>query len=484
LKKLIKQLAGESVIYGISGMVSRFIGIFLVPLYTRVLLPEDYGRLNLVNTTFYFISVLIVCALDNSAARWFYDTEEESDRKKTISSWFWFQLATSVLALFIITIFSAIFSNIILKENTPILFIIPALGLLTTILPVILINWLRMSRKPLHTVIFTTVSVLLNIGFNIFFTLYHKMGVKGILLAAVISNSIVSLYALYTLRNWLLIKYISKFRLKEMLKFALPLIPTSVAFWVLNGSSSYVLSHYYGKAEVGLYQIGNMLASVVTMIVGAFQMAWGPFAFSIINKPEAKKIYALVLTLYTTLMCTMALGTALFAQEGLMILTTSKYYSAQWVGGILAFNGIIYGFAYIAVMGISKVKTTTPIAFAVIVAAMLTAILYFILVPLLGKEGAALSTALGYIFVPVYVFYKSQKVWFIPYNFLLSISIISLSILSYIAYFFLSNSSYIHNLWVKIILFILYLIGIFIVVIKKYPSQINALLFKLKKTRL
>ncbi|MBK7588372.1 MAG: oligosaccharide flippase family protein [Bacteroidetes bacterium] len=151
MKYLLKQLAGESLIYGISSMLSRFIGIFLVPLYTRLLLPADYGALSLVNSTFYFIIVLAVFALDSAAARWYYDTEDINERKKTIASWFWFQLISSLILCSIIVLCSPLLSKYILKDSTKnILFIIPALGLLANILPTMVSNWLRFQRKAIQ----------------------------------------------------------------------------------------------------------------------------------------------------------------------------------------------------------------------------------------------------------------------------------------------------------------------------------------------
>ncbi|HOZ52594.1 MAG TPA: oligosaccharide flippase family protein, partial [Chitinophagaceae bacterium] len=183
MKTLLKQLASESAIYGISSMLTKVIGIFLVPLYTRLLTPADYGSLNLVNSTFYFIIVLAVFALDSASARWFYDTHDIEDRKKTISSWFWFQMIASVVFAFIIILGSSFFSRIILNETKPLLFIIPALGLLANVLPGMVTNWLRFQRKAIHTVIFTVSNVLLNIGLNILFVLYLKWGVMGVLAA-------------------------------------------------------------------------------------------------------------------------------------------------------------------------------------------------------------------------------------------------------------------------------------------------------------
>ncbi len=57
MRKLLKQLLSESAIYGLSGMASKIVGVFLMPLYTRVLLPSDYGELNLINNTFLLLGL-------------------------------------------------------------------------------------------------------------------------------------------------------------------------------------------------------------------------------------------------------------------------------------------------------------------------------------------------------------------------------------------------------------------------------------------
>lgn len=451
-------------------MVTKLIGLFLVPLYTRVLSPTDYGTLNLVNATFYFVVVLAVFALDSASARWFYDTEDTDDRKSTISSWFWFQLAASAILALIIILLSPFISRFILKEDKPVLFIIPALGLLANILPGMVSNWLRYQRKAVHMVVFTILNLLVNVGMNVLLVLVLKWGVKGILTAMLVSNTVASVYVMMLMRDWIRPRAFSMQRLKEMLRFAMPLIPTSIAFWVMNSSSSFIIEHYHGKGEVGLYAIGSMLASAVTMVVGSFQMAWGPFAFSIINKPEAKNTYAMVLTLYSMLMSSVALGVALFAREGLMILTTPAYHGASMVAGLLAFNAIIYGYAYIASIGTSIVKDNRPLALAVIMAALLTGSLYFLLVPHFGKEGAAISTSLGYLIVPAYIFYKAQQYWHIPYKFSLSM----LVVLSALVCFVFSLSVNIENtlilLLVKGIILLVYLFTLYVLFRKNYPE--------------
>ena len=127
--KYLKQLAGDSMIYGISGIVGKMIGIFLVPLYTRLFLPEDYGVINLINTSFFLLGILVVCALDNSVYRWFFDTIEESDRKKSFGSYIWFQVILAIFVSALIIIFSPCpCEKLFSKTGKAIYLILPALS--------------------------------------------------------------------------------------------------------------------------------------------------------------------------------------------------------------------------------------------------------------------------------------------------------------------------------------------------------------------
>lgn len=417
MRKLLQQLVGESAIYGLSGMAAKIIGVFLMPLYTQVLTPSDYGELNLVNNTFFFISLFVVFGLDNSAARWYYDTEDRTERKKTITAWFSFQLLFSVFLCVLLVFFSSSISSLIVDSDNYLLFVIPALGLLANVVPSILTNLLRFQRKSRQTVIFTLIISLFNVSLNILFVLFLKIGVIGILLSALISNATGTIYGYFILKDWVDLSLFSWKRLKDMLIFAYPLVPTVLAMWVLNSMSSYIIGTYCGKHDVGLFQVGITISSAISLIVGAFQMAWGPFAFSIHKKPEAKRTYSLVLTLYTALTSFLSLAVGLFAKELLEVFTTPDYYEAAFVIGILSFNNMATGLMYIANIGPSIAKTNKPIAVAIFIGAGISVVLFFMLIPSIGIVGAAIGTLTGTMLIPVYVFYKAQKMWHVPYKF-------------------------------------------------------------------
>ena len=416
--KQLKQLGSDSLIYGLSGIITRMIGIFLIPIYTRLFVPKDYGVINLINTTFFLMSLLVICALDTAAGRWFYDSKEEEDHKKTFGTWIWFQFILSVTIAVLVIIFSPYLVNTFLKEEgKPVYFILPAVTLVTNMLPGIISNWFRLHRRPVATVVFSVSQTIVTIGLSVLFVIILRWHITGVFAALTISSSIFSLVALQQMHGWLNFKYFSKDRLKVMLKYASPFIPAAIAYWLLNSTDSYFLAFFKDKAEVGLFAIGASLAAGMALFTGAFQQAWAPFAFSIMNDENAKQVYANVFLLFGYAMGLLAALLMLFAPEVLMLLTAPAYYASAWVAGILGYNLVLIGFTYIASIGISIAKVTAPYGYAMLFATILTIILDIILIPKYGKEGSAVATVAAQLLVPGILFYKGHKVYPIPYKY-------------------------------------------------------------------
>jgi O-antigen/teichoic acid export membrane protein len=416
----IKSLAKDSLIYGVAGIISRMISIFLVPVYTRIFQPSDYGIISLINTTFFLVNMLAICALDNSAARWYYDTNDEVERKRTIASWFWFQLVLSIALVLLLVLAMPVVSRYLL--NIPIkdmwlIWLLPCCTLLTNILPTIIWNWYRFNRRPKSTIFFTLSQSLLTIGLTIIFVVILKWGIVGVYSALFISSLVFSLIAIFQLNDWINIKYFERRRIREMLLFALPLIPAALAFWLINSTDAYFLQFFKNKNEVGLFSVGAALASGVSLFTGAFQQAWSPFAFSIINEPDAKATYANVFLVFGIIASIITLGMFLFTPEMLQLLTTTQYYNAAWVASILSLNIILIAFTYIASIGTGIVKNNKYYSIGVLMAAIVTVILDIVLIPVWGKEGSAIATVVAQLIVPIYLFYHAQRLYPVPYQF-------------------------------------------------------------------
>jgi O-antigen/teichoic acid export membrane protein len=303
------------------------------------------------------------------------------------------------------------------EDGKPIYFILPAITLITNILPSVINNWYRVHRRPHATVLFSVSQTVVTIGLSVLFVIVLRWHITGVFAALAISSAIFSLVALQQMHGWFSIKYFSKQRLILMLKYAAPFIPAAIAYWLLNSTDSYFIAFFKDKAEVGLFGIGASVASGIALFTGAFQQAWGPFAFSIMNDENAKQVYANVFLLYGYVMGFLAALVMLFAPEILMILTAPAYHDAAWVAGILGYNLVLIGFTYIASIGISIAKVTAPYGIAMLAATILTVILDIALIPKFGKEGSAIATVAAQLIVPAYLFYKGHQVYPIKYKY-------------------------------------------------------------------
>lgn len=415
--KYIKQLGRETIVYGISGTISRFIGIFLVPLYTRVFSPADYGVIALVTSLIGLLSTFIVLGLDNSSGRWFYDTDNTAQRKSVISSWFWCQTVVGLIAALIMSLFAPQIAVLLLgsPEYATVVRVAALMIPLGTFRKV-LGNWLRYQRQAWMTTVYLTASSLGTIGLIALFVLVWRQGLVGLYWAQVIAAVLTALVAVAIFKSWIASQYISWKLLKEMLVFGLPLVPAGIASWVRASSDRFILQMFRETSEIGLYAVAGTIASGVALITGAFQMAWGPFAFSILHERDSVRVYTKVLSVYSLLGCLLGTALSLFAPLFLHILTPLEYFSAASCVPYLVFSYLATGAIYIVAIGSSIAKRSLPIAVSIFIGAGVNALLNFVLIPYFGKEGAAFSALVSNICSVAYLYSASQKNYHIPYQ--------------------------------------------------------------------
>lgn len=418
--KFIKQLTGETVIYGLSSALTRMISIFLVPLYTLVFSPSEYGIIAIIASFDGLITTFVVLGMDNASARWYYDESntELFNKKQVMSTWFWFQLAVSVLISVLIIFFSDLLS-VFLTDSADLksLIIITGLTIPLNAFKKVLGNWLRYQRKAWNTISFSIVTSLVTIGLTIYFVLILRIGLAGIYWADLIALFLMSIVAGFIFKDWISPLHFSISLLKQMSRFAFPLVPSSIAGWVTASADRFILKGYVKTDEIGLYFIAASLASILTIIISAFQMAWGPFAYSILSEPSAKKIYSKVFSLYFLIGTFSATTLSIFAPLILKIFTTSSYSGASSSVSFLAFSSIAIGSTYIAALPCGIAKKSTPLSVSIFLGAIINTILNFFLIPIFGKNGAAIATMVAYSTSSIYLFIIGNKLYPIPFHY-------------------------------------------------------------------
>jgi O-antigen/teichoic acid export membrane protein len=359
----------------------------------------------------------------------------------------------------IILVFSNMMGRLIVKTpNAGLYFRIAAMTMPLGVLNLVVSGWLRMQRRPWAQAIFTFGTTLINIFLTIWLVIFLHQGIKGVFVSQMITAGVGTLAAASMMKDWVNPGHVRLERLREMLLFALPLVPGSVALWIVTLSDRYFVDFYTSVSEVGLYSVGSSLAAILALATGAFQTAWAPFAYSIHKAPEAKKVYANVFLAYMWLTCAMSAGLGMLAPEAIRLVATQKYLGASSVVGLLALSYVMMGAIYIAGLGPGIMKDSRPMGVTAVVGAILNVACNVLLVPSMGKEGSAIATLISQAAVVTYLFYRSQKLFPIPYRFGPAVGLTGLAL----GVMWLGHLVHFAHLWSTVLAKVTLLVGLFI----------------------
>jgi O-antigen/teichoic acid export membrane protein len=413
-----KQLGKESLIYGVAGMLNKFIAVFLVPLYTHVFSQEEYGLQGLVLATVTLASTLAVMGMDSAVHNWYWQTEQQEDRQTTIASWFWLQMFTAVLLGLGIYLAADPLSLLIAGDTAaaPLL----RLGALTLPLVVshgVVTNYFRLRRQAKATMWYSVVSNLVLVLLTMLFILGLKMGLPGFFYAQIAAGVGTTLAGALLLRGTVAPSRVRWSRLREMFPYALPLVPAAFAFWALGFSDRLFIEKLVSTGQVAVYQFAAALASAMAMVTGAFTTAWGPFALSLQRQPDAPQIYAKVLPAYLAGGGLVVAGLAFFGPEAVAILAPPAYAAAAPLAAWLSLGVLINGLAYIAGTGLALARRSSAFPVAVFLAAGASLALNALLIPAFGITGAAWAAVISWFVYSAFIFWRAQRIHPLPYSF-------------------------------------------------------------------
>jgi len=320
-----KKLGKDSMVYMAGTLISKLIGFALIPVYTRIFSPQDYGILDIVSISSVIIITVSNLGLTTALSIFYFQTEDQNNKKTFISSNFIFSIFINVLICALVIIFSRPLAITFLKNADYAKYLI--LSVLAIPFSAI-INFgsglFRLGLKPIKYFYIILGNSLFGVVLSIYLVIFRKMGLQGALLSLLISSIIFAVISIYLTKHHFNWKFSSQ-KLKLMLKVGLPLAPASFMVWIMDSSGRYFLAHFRTMSDIGLYSLGFKFASILVLITAAFRLANAPFQLSIASEAQAKTIYAKTLTYYLLMTFFVAAGLSMFSKEILSLLTSPDY---------------------------------------------------------------------------------------------------------------------------------------------------------------
>lgn len=413
---MYKRLLKDASLYSVSSLVARGFSLITVPIYTRILSPADYGALDLLSYLAVLVPLFVGAALDQGIARFYHDAADDLERKRFASSALFYTVF--VFALFIP--FVKPVANLLAHEwlhdqvgeaTIVLVFVLIWANAIFTIANNLLI-YLFLSRRYAICSIGNT---LVSIGLGFAFVVYFRWGVFGILLGQALSVGVFTLLSLYFGRESYALIF-DRQSLGKMLTYSLPLVPGTLAFYVMQYVDRYAINQLSGLHDVGLYGIGARVASLVNLFLMGFQGAWSPTIMKNFREENAPEKFCVVFSYYFFVVTVILVGLSLFGKEILLLLTTKTFSEGFIVIPLLTLAAILASIGQYFTYGIQIAKKSHYRLYLNFAALAINVVLNYVLIPPLGIIGASLATVLSLTFMTVVGMWLSQRLYYVPYR--------------------------------------------------------------------
>ncbi|MFX0555991.1 lipopolysaccharide biosynthesis protein [Maribacter sp. CXY002] len=465
LKKLFKQTA----IYGLATVLPRMLSFLLVPIYTAVMPPEDYGEITLIFSCFAIFNVFLAYGMETAFFRFY----KEGENKKIVVTTSLLSIAGSSLLFLILGIlFKTAIADVL---NIELKYMNYVFGILVLdALVIVPFAWLRANEKPMRYALVKILNIALNLGLNLFFLillpklastdvqgLFNSIYVPDFEISYIlISNLFASgITLLLMLRIYIRRPYtFDKGLWKRMLAYAMPVMVAGIAFTINEVFDRILLTELLptdiAKSEMGKYSACYKLALFMTLFATAFRMGIEPFFFSHSETKNPQKAYAQITNYFVVLGSIILLGVVVFADFlKRVIVLNESYWDAMAIVPIIVLASFFLGIYHNLSVWYKVTDRTKFGAYISMIGAVLTIIINFVFIPYFGYMASATATLVAYGTMMLLSFYFGRMYYPIPYNFRKIIFYLGISILFSILSFYIFD----RNLIVGIPLFLIFL---------------------------
>ncbi len=446
----LKNLTNQTITYGLSSIIGRALNYLLVPLYTSIFLPSEYGLVTELYAYIAFLNILYVYGLETTYFRF---ASKKGNTYDYFNLTFTIILSSSILLSGIIWIYSEAIAQLLNYPNKGIY--IKWIASIVTLDALVAIPFARLRKlgKVKRFVLFKIVNIVLNISLNIFFILFcpwvlihypnsfilalysPEMGVGYIFISNLLANA---LYLFFFIPDWLKIRLTLNIKeAKRLIQYALPILIIGFAGVMNELFSRIILKHrllenfYPGFTNLeilGIFGACYKLSVFMPLVVQSFRYAFEPFLFSHSKEKNSPHTFSKVMTSFALFSSFSWLVLSVFMPYYAPIFLRQDSYlialdAVPWLLG----GGIFLGIFYNLSLWYKLTDKTLYGAYISLIGAFLTFTLNWTLIPILGYMGSAITTFISYFVMVVISYLWGRKHYSIPYNLLKIGSYISLA---------------------------------------------------------
>ncbi len=399
-----------------SSLLAGLLALFTLPLYTRSLTAAEFGYAETLLTLVILISILLRAGLGEAFIRHWHEADGDDARRHLVRTTSGFVLISSTLALVAGVLLAEPLSQLILGTSDATLMSAGVFGIWAFTNLEMAYALLRVSDRRRAYLIASSANVILTVSLTVTLVVFLDEGARGYVLGNYVASAIVLVCLwFFVLREQIGIPR-GPLLLGPLLRYGAPTIPADAAVFLLNVVDRAYLLRADSPSAAGLYSVAVKLATAVIILVRAFQLAWPPLAYSIVDEQRAQQAYARVTTAYMIVSSLLVAGFTLLGAWLVRLLTAPDFFAANQALPWLALGWALYGLYLVLVTIAGRAKVTVRTLPAAAAGLVVNVGLLIWLVPPLGVVGAAIALCAAYIAMLVVLFLLTRKVFTVPFE--------------------------------------------------------------------
>lgn len=380
--------------------ISMALQLAQVKILTSILSQDNYGGWNQIQTTINFIIVIFTLNLGHGFIRYASSYSKEL-KEKTFFSVIIFQTGLTFLIILILLPFNKLIMNYFVEKDSILLYMLMGLAAILIISISNIQNFLLVSGKEIQMIRQNLIQVISDVGFTLF----------GVLIQQDIFGALTG-YASSKLFCFLLFSWINKidFRkisfsieiTKTLLKFGLPLISISIAYWVISSSNRYLINYFIDLGAVGRFSVASsfpMMLVIIFTLLSTIFLSNTSRLFDGGNYERVSYWFSIILRLFFVV--GISGGSFLIAaNRSLTLIVSNKEYLFDGLPLVYVFvslGSLAFGGFQIISRLYDLEKKVYQNSINWIFAMILNIILNISLIPFLGIIGAAIATGVTFV---------------------------------------------------------------------------------------
>lgn len=411
---MLKGVLRDSIVYGVASVLTKGLAIFLLPIYTRVLSPADYGAFELLITLGSLANLVVALEITQGLSRYWSEISEPSKRTRLASTCLSFTIIMYMIFLIVGLLGAQQFSILLLGDSRYLLeYKLGISYIAINGVYYLMMNQLRCEMRSKSYALAGVTYALLMLVFTIIYCIWLNLGMVGVMLGQLTAVVFASLLCLWLLRNTFFFQF-DIGMLCDMLRFSAPLVPAGLAVFISLYINRFALNHFGSLEDVGHFGLGSRIAGMASLLIMGVQAALTPLVYQHYREPETPGQIARLFSWFMSLALVGCLFLSLFARELLLLFSTSDFMVAAALVGVLA-PSLLLSQLYIFAPGIAIQKKTHWQLGVTLISAVVSVVANWFLVPIWGIWGAALATLMSSLVFFLCWLYLSQLLYRIPY---------------------------------------------------------------------